>query len=232
MAYFTTFVVQCAGEVNSRTFIFRSMPCRHKFYSELNLAHLDYEPETLIVGTFSPEWPEDNTAEWFYGRTDESLFWDVLPGVYGAAPMRNSSADEWRQFCRARKIALTDLISEIEDAEAVNKKHQKMLGGFSDKAIMHNFDDFAFTNIVGLLQQQGSIRNIYLTRGITEAFWRHLWSPVMRYANAQGVHERILLTPDESASYQYEAHNAAHPHASLPSLADYLVMRWKEVWHT
>lgn len=207
------------------------MSCKHKFYTELKLAHVDYEPETLIVGTFSPEWPADNIAEWFYGRTDESLFWDVLPRVYGRESLLNNSVAEWRQFCKDQKIALTDLISEIEDADVASKKHQKMLGGFSDKAIMHNFDDFDFTNIVSLLQKHSSIKNVYLTRGITEAFWRHLWSPVMRYTNSNGLHERILLTPDDSATYQYEAYTTANPDIVMPALSDYLVMRWKEVWH-
>ncbi|MBX2907597.1 MAG: hypothetical protein KF744_16245 [Taibaiella sp.] len=207
------------------------MPCKHKFYDELRLDQVDYEPETLIVGTFSPEWPADNIAEWFYGRTDESLFWDILPRVYGKQSLLSKGVTEWRQFCKDQKIALTDLISEIEDADVASKKHQKMLGGFSDKAIMHNFDDFDFTNIVSLLQKHRSIKNVYLTRGITEAFWRHLWSTVMRYSNSNGLHERILLTPDESAAYQYEAYNTANPDIAMPALSDYLVMRWKEVWH-
>jgi hypothetical protein len=207
------------------------MPCKHKFYNELELTHPDYRPETLIVGTFSPEWPADNTAAWFYGRTEESLLWDVLPRVYGFPSLLSADVNEWRQFCKEHKIAFTDLIGEIEDADPASKKHQKMLGGFSDKAIMHNFDDFDFINIVALLKRNPTIKNVYLTRGITEAFWRHLWSPVMRYCNEHGLHERILLTPDESATYQYETYTMANPDIAMPVLSDYLVMRWKEVWH-
>lgn len=207
------------------------MSCKHKFYSELSLAHIDYEPETLIVGTFSPEWPADNIAEWFYGRTDESLFWEVLPRVCGSASLLNASVADWRQFCKEHKIAFTDLIGEIEDADPASKKHQKMLGGFSDKAIMHNFDDFDFINIVALLKRNPTIKNVYLTRGITEAFWRHLWSPVMRYCNEHGLHERILITPDDSAAYQFEVFNAENNKTALPQLSDYLVMRWKQSWH-
>jgi hypothetical protein len=54
------------------------MPCPHKFQKCLNLDKLDFAPETLIVGTFNPAWPEDNYAEWFYGRTGNNYFWDVL----------------------------------------------------------------------------------------------------------------------------------------------------------
>jgi len=45
------------------------MACNHKFIEYLNLENLDFEPTTLIVGTFNPEWPAGNQAEWFYGRT-------------------------------------------------------------------------------------------------------------------------------------------------------------------
>ena len=207
------------------------MACRHKFYPELNLDGLGYEPETLIVGTFNPEWPANNTADWFYGRTEDSFFWDVLPGVYDAPSLMDAAREDRMQFCARHKIALTDLISEIEDAEPANRNHVKMLGGFSDKAIVHNFDDFEFTNIAAILQRHPAIKNVYLTRGITEAFWRHLWSPVMRHCNTHSLHERILVTPDESARYQFEAYNMQHPESVKDTLSDYVLMRWKEVWH-
>ena len=59
------------------------MACNHKFQNELSLQGLDYVPTTLIVGTFNPEWPEGNNARWFYGRTDNNYFWDLLPKMFG-----------------------------------------------------------------------------------------------------------------------------------------------------
>lgn len=47
------------------------MPCNHKFQEDLNLERLDFKPTTLIVGTFNPEWPDGNQAQWFYGRTHD-----------------------------------------------------------------------------------------------------------------------------------------------------------------
>lgn len=41
------------------------MACRHKFIDYLNLDNLDFDPTTLIVGTFNPEWPDGNHAECF-----------------------------------------------------------------------------------------------------------------------------------------------------------------------
>lgn len=206
------------------------MPCYHKFQHHLNLTRLDFEPNTLIVGTFNPAWPASNTAEWFYGRTASNYLWDVLPRLYGAQSLINATAAEWKQFCRDRKIAFTDLISCIDDAEPDNPAYARMLGGFSDDAIEHNFDDFSYVNIVQLLQRHPSIRNVYFTRGVTEAFWRHLWNPVMQYCNMHQIHERKLLTPSGNASYQHSAYNNQHPENKISLLEDYILMRWQGEW--
>jgi hypothetical protein len=207
------------------------MPCNHKFQIYLDLTQIDFEPTTLIVGTFNPSWPESNTAEWFYGRTASNCFWDILPRLYSEASLINATHVEWKQFCRDKQVALTDLISSIDDAEPGNREHIKMLGGFSDKAIEHNFDDFNFMDIVQLLKGQPSIKNVYITRGVMEAFWRHLWYPVAHYCNANKIHERKLLTPSSDASYQHEAYNKEHPENKIIELEDYILMRWRQEWH-
>jgi hypothetical protein len=38
------------------------MACIHKFKNFLRLEKLDFKPETLIVSTFNPAWPEGNYA--------------------------------------------------------------------------------------------------------------------------------------------------------------------------
>jgi hypothetical protein len=208
------------------------MPCNHKFRSFLNLEHLDFEPTTLIVGTFVPEWPEGgNAGDWFYGKTSANYFWDVLPRLYGEASLTDATEANWKAFCRSKKIALTDLISCIEDAEPNNREHNKVLAGAADKAIVYNFDDFEFVNIVQLLRKNPSIKSIYLTRGMTEAFWRHLWNPVMHYCGQHNIYERKLLTPTAEASYQHEAYNTANAGKEIPALSDYILMRWQQEWH-
>ncbi len=186
---------------------------------------------TLIVGTFNPEWPANNTAEWFYGRTADSCFWDVLPRLYAEASLIGAGANDWQQFCKHKQIAFTDLISCIEDAEPDNADHVKMLGGFSDKAIEHNFDDFSYVNIVQLLQRHSSIKNVYLTRGVTDAFWRHLWNPVAHYCSVNGMHERKLLAPSQEAAYHHGAYNKQYPESPIEKLEDYILLRWRQEWH-
>lgn len=87
------------------------MPCNHKFRKHLLLQGLDFEPETLIVGSFNPEWPENNTAQWFYGRTENTYLWDVLPRIYGEPSLMDSPVADWQDFCKRNKVAFTDLIS-------------------------------------------------------------------------------------------------------------------------
>lgn len=197
------------------------MPCHHKFEHYLGLETIDFEPETLIVGTFNPALPAGNPSEWFYGRPG-NYFWDVLPRLYGSPSLMGGAPAEWKQFCRQHRIALTDLISCIEDADTTNLKHNKILAGFSDDAIAYNFDDFVYVDVAGLLRRHPSIRNVYLTRGITEAFWRHLWNPVMHYCDVHKLHERKLLTPSGSDFYQQAP-------GTLPQ--DHVLLKWQQEWH-
>lgn len=207
------------------------MSCDHKFSKHLELNTIDFQPTTLIIGTFNPQWPDGNEAEWFYGRTAENYFWDIVPRIYGQGSLLNESPEVWKQFCRENQIALTDLITSIDDANPQNKNHNKVLGGFSDKAIVYNFDDFTFTNIIGLLQKQPTIRNVYLTRGATEAFWKHLWNPIVHYCNVHKLHQRVLLTPTADDLYQHQAYNNDNLQAPIPLVQDYLLMRWQQEWH-
>ena len=207
------------------------MPCDHKFKEYLDLDKLDFEPTTLVVGTFNPAWPASNNAEWFYGRTDESYFWHVLPRLYGTESLLDKRATEWKLFCKEHKIALTDLICCVEDANEGNKAHSKILGGYSDKALVYNFDDHEYVNIVNLLKRYPSIKQVYITRGVTEAFWRHAWNPVMRYCNANEIRERKLVTPSDEVIYHYNTYNNEHAGEEIPDIKDYILMRWREEWH-
>jgi hypothetical protein len=208
------------------------MPCSHKFSKYLTLDKLDFEPTTLIVGTFSPEGIDANEALWLFGRTDEVFFWDILPRLYNEPSLQQASAADWKQFCKRHRIAITDLISTIEDADAANKQHAKILSGFSDKAIAYHFDDFAFVDIVAILQRNPTIRHVYLTRAVTEAFWRYAWNPIAYHCNQNQLHERKLLTPTTDATYHHTAHNAQNPDAAITRLEDYVLMRWRQDWHT
>lgn len=157
------------------------MPCNHKFQEDLNLEQLDFKPTALIVGTFNPEWPATNTAQWFYGRTHDqngnrnNSFWDVLPRLYGEDNLLNAGPVEWKKFCSRHKIALTDLISCIEDAN--QPEHNAVMGRYADNVIANDFQQHTFTDIVGLLQAHPSIK-MFTSPGVKGSFGRifgHQW---------------------------------------------------------
>jgi len=212
------------------------MPCNHKLIRDLDIERIDFEPTTLVVGTFIPEWPANN-VEWFYGQTHDAEgkpsnnFWDILPRIYGEPGLIDATPAQWKQFCRNKLIAITDLISSIDDADPGNPEHVKVLAGYADKAIVYNFDDFVFVNITEILRRHPTIRNVYMTRGITEAFWRHIWNPVMQYCSLNNLHERRLLPPSGHSLYQHEAYNTENPDKAIALPEDYILMRWQEEWH-
>lgn len=213
------------------------MACPHKFQDYITLERLDFEPTTLIVGTFNPSWPAGNPAQWFYGRTHDghgnqnNNFWDVLPRLYGEESLINSTHQDWKAFCRRHKIAITDLISCINDANEANPDHEDLLKSYSDKAIADKFEQQVYVNIAQLLQQHPTIQRVYLTRGTGETFWRRLWRPVKQYATENGKRERTLLTPSGFAFYQHRRYNNQNPNHQIPHLQDFIVMKWQQQWH-
>jgi|JI7StandDraft_1071085.scaffolds.fasta_scaffold239565_2 hypothetical protein len=177
------------------------MACLHKFHNYLNLERLNFEPTTLIVGTFNPEWPEGNYAEWFYGRTDNNYFWDLLPGMFRDEGLRNQNHVEWKTYCRTRKVALTDLISSIDDADLQIEKHRKILGKYTDSAIASKFRQQVPNPIVPLLQAIPTIKAVYLTTTINTGLWQNLWNPVEEYSNVNKLWCRKLMTPSKGARF-------------------------------
>ena len=216
------------------------MPCRHKFYNDLLLQRLDYFPTTLMVGTFNPQWPEENTADWFYGRVPRNAadldtgnhYWGVLPRIYGQTSLKYAgAAPAWKDFCQQHGIAITDLIAGITDASLHNPQHVQQLRTYSDRAIATEFQTFELIPVVQLLKDHPTIRNVYLTRGTGETFWRRLWHPVQEYCNRQGIHHQTLLTPSDYCYYQQGRYNRLHPAARL-SREDFVLMRWRQQWHS
>lgn len=201
------------------------MACRHKFYDELQLKHLDYEPTTLIVGTFNPEWPEGNYAEWFYGRTDNNYFWDLLPRIYGEPGLRESEPKVWKQFCKTKRVALTDLISEIRDADVNNERHRKILGEYTDTAIASKFKAQIPNSITSILQANRAIKTVYLTTTNGSAFWQKLWQPVVQYCAEQNIICNKLMTPSKGARFQMTR-------GSGISMPDFIYSDWSKKWHS
>ena len=207
------------------------MACQHKFSDYLELGLLDFEPTTLVIGTFNPEWPAGNYAEWFYGRTGNNYFWDVLPRLYNPdLNLRNENAKSWKAFCSEKKIAITDLITCIMDADQDNSSHQKLLGNYQDSAIAKSFNNFETTKIVDILKKWPSIRHVYLTRQNGNPFYDKLWAPIKEYCNNKGLEAHCLLTPSAGARFKVRAYKEENPNDPTP-LRNFIYQAWKNQWH-
>ncbi len=206
------------------------MPCLHKFYKYLDLEKLDFMPTTLIVGTFNPSWPENNQALWFYGRTANNYFWEVLPQVFGLSSLIKTTPEIWKKFCKEHHVAITDMIRSIRDAESGNEGHKAILKDFSDSGIIKNFSEFEFVDIISILEKHPSIQKIYFTRSISDPFWRELWKPAIEYIKGRGLSFSELLTPSGNARFQFGVFKRKNPSSRI-SMADYITMKWKEKFH-
>lgn len=207
------------------------MACNHKFIDDLSLTKIDFVPTTLIVGTFNPAWPKTNTAEWFYGRTQRNYFWNVLPRLYGDKSLIQKKPEDWKSFCKEKQIALTDLITSIQDADETKIDDIELLAGYSDKAIATGFKKFDLTDTPQLLKLHPSIKNVYLTRSTGDPFWRKLWSPAQAYTlQKKNIRQVTLITPSGYAYYQQGKYNNLHPESKI-SVQDFILMKWKESWH-
>lgn len=209
------------------------MPCPHKFQEYLNLEKLDFAPETLIVGTFNPAWLEDNYAEWFYGRTGNNYFWDVLPRLYQPdLNLRTKGYEhvDWKLFCKENKIAITDLIYSIEDADPANPNHHKALKSYSDATISKQFSAITFTDIVGVLERYPSINSAYLTTQAKIDMFNQKWSEVEKYGKEKEIIVKRLLTPSAGARFQMREYKRKNPSDKTP-LRNFIYKSWLEVWH-
>lgn len=112
------------------------MPIQHKFYQtnfsngfETHNAILDitpYKPEVMIVGTFNPDTPNANFADFFYGR---NFFWTAFKNLFihnavvisnrrmppnGNPPaILNPTLLEIFDLCRKLKLTFSDLVLEV-----------------------------------------------------------------------------------------------------------------------
>jgi hypothetical protein len=112
------------------------MPIQHKFHHrnfgngfQSNNAILDilpYKPEIMIIGTFNPDTPNANFADFFYGR---NYFWTAFKNLFSynqviltktRMPRRgipqaslNPTLPEILQLCSLLKLTFADLINEV-----------------------------------------------------------------------------------------------------------------------
>lgn len=200
------------------------MACNHKFTQDLDLSYADWSVETLIIGTFNPEWSKVNNSDWFYSRRTNN-FWIVLPRIYSENELICSDRLAKIDFCRKYKIGITDLIKSINTAN--EEEHLNTISSFSDKLIEVNFkNDLTLVNIIEILKNNPAIRNVYLTRSANNGLWGILWKNIKSYCIKKQIYCAELLTPSNYAMYQYKKNEKQ----KYGSLEDFIFARWAEKW--
>ncbi len=188
--------------------------CTHKFINDLQLDYVDWEVNTLFIGTFNPGCcaEEDNEAEWFYGRTQNNMFWDTLGFFYENKPLlgQQGNPELWLAFCKRNKLAVTDLISEIKAVNMKSDDYDNLCKGFSDKKLeTYILNDQAIsTEIENLINNSPKLKNlkfVYLTRTTTNGAWNILWRPIQQICRVKKIHVVKLTTPGGFNYFQFNA---------------------------
>lgn len=139
------------------------MPIQHKFYQtnfgngfETHSAILDvtpYKPEVMFVGTFNPDTPNANFADFYYGR---NYFWPAFKNLFihknivllntrmptnGAPKLPlNPKLEEIFELCEKCKLTFADLISEVLNHE--NPKYEFL----KNDNVIYNMEEYNLIN--------------------------------------------------------------------------------------
>jgi hypothetical protein len=205
------------------------MSCSHKFIDQLNCLNLNYKPQTLIIGTFNPEWPVDNYAKWFYGRVNNNYFWNVLPRVLGYESLRHLGPNEWKSFCSQNGIVITDLISSINDADQTNPLHNEIISKFKDTEFANTFSDFEMTNVIDILENYPSIKKIFFTRNSGVELFDNLIQGIIDFCRVNDIYFSHLITPSKNARFQMRGWNPKNPNLER-DLPNFIYEKWLENW--
>jgi len=182
------------------------MSCIHRFlgYHIENSLFSDWDIDTLIIGTFNPIWNfnNSNSAQYFYGRTKNNYFWDVLPLTLNQKGLRINSADDWIDFLKKNKIGLTDLVLNIIDADNKNNDHYCLLKSMSDKNIAKFKNiDFNTLNIINFLEHK-KIKQVFITNQTSPKVFETEISIIKSYCKTKEIHFERLLTPSSGARFK------------------------------
>lgn len=206
------------------------MACHHKFTEYLNIQNIAFEPKFLIIGTFNPEWPEDNYAEWFYGRTNNNYFWETLPKMFQEESLRiNFNHKDWKNFCSRNQVAITDLITSINDAEQENLNHFEVISKFKDTEFATTFQDFEMTNVIKILENNPSIKKVFFTRNPGVALFDNEINIINEYCLNNKIPFSYLLTPSKNARFQMKGYKPQNPNLER-TLPNFIYERWLENW--
>lgn len=181
------------------------MSCQHRFYDILIPQQVGLK--FIFIGTFNPVWDavNANNANYFYGRAT-SLFWCILPHAFNKNCLIDKERTEWEEFCVSEKIALTDLISCVRNADYNNKEHIDLLTlGFKDENLDKKVDgqfvfnlDFTTQQLKQLIDaNKQTLKGVFFTRTTNQGISRiwTQWQHISEYCQQLDIYYNGLPTP-------------------------------------
>ena len=193
------------------------MPCYHRFlgFHQPNTLFPDWDIHHLFVGTFNPAWDfvGRENAPYFYGRTRNNYFWDLLPALWGSLPLRCASFGEWIAFLRKHRIGLTDLIYAIQDADLKDKRHVGWLAGKADinllrfKKIVWNTEAIIST----IFRQCKQLQSLFITNQRTPMLMEQEIQQVAHACSACSIPFGRLITPSGNARFRFPKGSKLYP---------------------
>lgn len=178
------------------------MPCHHKFINDLQLQYVDWEVNTLFIGTFNPGWEscDNNYAQWFYGRVQRNKFWCILPACHNQPALINGNRGIWIDFCSEHRIAITDIVEKLANADEFNPGHRNLICNFKDEYL--NQFGVVLNNIPAILEANPAINRICITRATMNAVLNEWFAPTRAWmmANPQRQIQWLQLrSPSQGA---------------------------------
>lgn len=159
------------------------MSIQHKFYQtsfgngfQTHNSILDitpYKPEVIIVGTFNPNTPKDNFADFFYGR---NYFWTAFKNLFfhngvlltdtrmprrGVPPaVLNPTLPEILQLCIKLKLTFADLIFEVLNNDNSSNCQTLQNDNVIFNGVEYNLIQDGKKGIIGGLQQLNALGQV------------------------------------------------------------------------
>ena len=141
----------------------------------------------------------------------------------------NFNYKDWKNFCLRNQVALTDLITSINDAEEVNQYHVEVISKFRDTEFAKTFKNFEMTNILGILENNPSIEKVFFTRNQGVDLFDNEINIINEYCVNHNILFSYLMTPSKNARFQMRGYEPQNPKLKR-NLSNFIYERWLANW--
>ncbi|RZK26430.1 MAG: hypothetical protein EOO43_02865 [Flavobacterium sp.] len=119
----------------------------HRFQNH----NINTNTETLIVGTFNPDTPE-NIADFFYGRSRNYL-WTLLPASFQMPSLKGKEKTDKLEFISKSNVDFIDLIASVEVDKPDNYDDRYLDGRVSE-----------WRNVISVMKKLPMLKQVCFTR--------------------------------------------------------------------